>query len=136
MKQKLNFCRRFKLLVWLRYTDDMFFIRIHGEKNLIRFMKDFNNFKSNLKFTFEHHRNFIDFLELNVKLYDGELTTIVYITPTYCHRYYHYRSYHPDHIKRSIVYSQLYRQVAYVHLKTILLSLWKEENSVFETRLP
>ena len=99
-------------------------------------MKGFNNFKSNLKFTFEHHRNFIDFLELSVKLYDGKLTTSVYLKPTYCYQYYHYRSYHPDHIKRSIVYSQLYGQVTYVHLKTILLSLWKEENSVFETRLP
>ena len=59
-------------------------------------MKDFNNFKSNLKFTFEHHRNFIDFLELSVKFYDVELTTSVYLKPTYCYQYYHYRSYHPD----------------------------------------
>ena len=34
------------------------------------------------------------------------LTTSVYIKPTDCHQYLHYRSSHPGHIKGSIVYSQ------------------------------
>ena len=41
----------FKPLAWLRYIDAMFFIWIHGQGNLMSFMKDFNNFKSNLIFT-------------------------------------------------------------------------------------
>ena len=45
--------QRFKPLVWLRFIDDISFIRTHGEENLQNFMKELNNFKSNLKFTFE-----------------------------------------------------------------------------------
>ena len=77
--------QRFKPIVWLIYNDDIFFIWIHGEENLNSFMKDFNSFKSNLNFTFEYDRNSINFLDLNVKLNNGELTTIVYIKPTDCH---------------------------------------------------
>ena len=72
-------------------------------------MKDFNNFKFNLKLTFECDRNSINFFDLNVKLNKGELTTSVYIEPTDPHQYLHYKSSHPDHIKRSTVYSQTLR---------------------------
>ena len=59
--------------------DYIFFIWTHGEENLQNFMKELNNFKSNLKFTFECDNNSIDFLYLNVKLNNGVLTTAVYI---------------------------------------------------------
>ena len=45
----------------------------------------------------------MNFLDLNVKLNNGELTTSVYIKPTDCHQYLHYRS---SRIKWPIVYSQ------------------------------
>ena len=73
-------------------------------------MKELDNFKSNLRFTFECDRNSINFLDLIVKLNNGELTTSVYIKPTDCHQYLHYGSSHPDHIKRSIIYSQTLRE--------------------------
>ena len=69
-------------------------------------MKELNNFKSNLKFTCECDSNSINFLDLNVKLNNGELTTSVYIKPTDRHQYFHYGWSHPDHIKRSIIYCQ------------------------------
>ena len=69
-------------------------------------MKDFNNFKYNLKFTFECGRNSINFLDLNVKLNKGELTKSVYIKPADRYQYLHYRSSQLDHIKWAIVYSQ------------------------------
>ena len=86
--------------------DYIFFIWTHGEENLQNFMKELNNFKSNLKFTFECDNNSIDFLYLNVKLNNGVLTTAVYIKHTDHHQYLHYGSSHPDNIKRSIIYSQ------------------------------
>ena len=42
-----------KPLIWLRYIDDIFFIWSHGEKELERFLKDFNNFTPNFSFTHE-----------------------------------------------------------------------------------
>ena len=63
-----------------------------------------NTFTSNLKFTFECDRNSINFLDLTV-INNGELTTSVYIKLTHRHQYLQ-RSSHPDHVKRSIVYSQ------------------------------
>ena len=45
--------QRLKPLIWLRFIDDIFFIWTYGEENLKNFMEDFNNFKPNLKFTFQ-----------------------------------------------------------------------------------
>ena len=97
--------QRFKPLVLLRFINDIFFIWTNGGENLKNFMKDFNNFKSKLKFTFECDRNSINFLDLNMNRNNGELTTSVYIKPTDRNQHLHYRSSHLDHIKRSIVYS-------------------------------
>ena len=41
-----------KLLIWLRYIDDNFFIWIHGEQELETIFKDLNNFIPNLSFTY------------------------------------------------------------------------------------
>ena len=49
-------------LIWLRYTDDIFYIWIHGEQKLERFLKDLNNFTPNLSFTHEASKKCIPFL--------------------------------------------------------------------------
>ena len=54
-----------------------FFLWTHGEENLQNLMKVLNSFKSNLKLTFECDSNSIKFLDFNVKLNNGELTTSV-----------------------------------------------------------
>ena len=59
-----------KLLIWLRYIDDILFIWTHGEQELERFLKDLNNFTPNLSFTREASKNCIPFLDLKVKLID------------------------------------------------------------------
>ena len=41
-----------KLLIWLRYIDDNFFIWTHGEQELETILKDLNNFIPNLSFTY------------------------------------------------------------------------------------
>ena len=73
--------QRLKALIWLRFIDDIFFIK--------NFMEDFNNFEPNLKFTFECDRNSINFLDLNIKLNNNKITTSVYIKPTDRHQYLH-----------------------------------------------
>ena len=72
-------------------------------------MNNFNNNKTNLKFTYEYSKNEINFLDLKVKFEKGSLVRSVYIKPTDRHQYLHYRSSHPDHIKRSKIYSQVLR---------------------------
>ena len=78
--------QRLKPLVWPRYIDDTLFIFTHGEENLYSFMKDFNNFKFTIE---ECDRYSINFLDLNMKLSNDELTTSAYIQSTDRHQYLH-----------------------------------------------
>ena len=91
--------QKFQPLVWFRYIDDIFFIWAHGEKSLKTFMMEFNNFNSNIKFTYEFSEESINFLDLNVKFSSGKLQTSLYVKPTDCHQYLHFESSHPKHKK-------------------------------------
>ena len=92
--------------LWLKYVDDIFFIWIHGEKKLQNLLEKLNKCHPNIKVTHESSRDNNSFLDLNVKLLDGQLETDLYIKPTDRHQYLHYSSSHPEHTKRSIVFSQ------------------------------
>ena len=72
-------------------------------------MKVLNNFNPYLSFTREASKNCIPFLDLKVKLIDGKLETDLYMKPTDCHQYLYYLSFHPEHTKRSVIYSQTLR---------------------------
>ena len=72
-------------------------------------MPSFNSFTPSLKFIYESSKKDISFLDLKVSLTKGKLSTDLHIKPTDCHQYLHYSSGHPEHAKRSIVYSQLLR---------------------------
>ena len=54
-KTETDFLKTQKLqpFVWLRYIEDIFFIWMHGEAELKRFMERLNNFLPNLQFTYE-----------------------------------------------------------------------------------
>ena len=62
-----------------------------------------------MNFTSEKNKKSIPFLDLNVKLANGKLGTNLHIKSTDRHHYLHYMSSHPEHTKRSIVYSQALR---------------------------
>ena len=96
-------------MVWSRYIDDGFFIWKYGEEKLEEFLKDFNNYHPNIKFTFEFNKESIPFLDLQVSLSRRQLTTDLLIKSTDKHQYFHYTYAHPDHTKRSIVFSQTLR---------------------------
>ena len=113
--------QRFKALVWWKYIDNIFIVWTHNEENLCLFRKDLNNFKSNLKFIFESHRNSVNFLDLIVKLNNNELTTSAYIKPTYRRQCLYYKGHHIRNILNSqFFYSQTLRASRDVHLKKIL----------------
>ena len=95
VKQKFLETQSKNLLIWLRCIDDIFLIWTHGEQELERFLKDLNNFTPHLSFTHEASKNCVLFLDLKVKLIDGELETDLYMKPTDHHQYLHYLSSHP-----------------------------------------
>ena len=72
--------------VWLRYIDDIFFIWTHGEAELKKFMEGLNNFLPNLKFTCESSKKRVAFLDLNVSLENGSVTTDLHSKSTDCHQ--------------------------------------------------
>ena len=109
IEQKFVETQSRKPLIWLRYIDDIFFIWVHDEQELERFLKNLNNFTPNLSFTDQASKNCIPFLDLKVKLVDGKLETDLYMKSTDRHQYLHYLSSHPEHTKRSIVYSHTLR---------------------------
>ena len=82
---------------------------IMDKKNLTPFLKKFNRFNPHLKFTHKSSKESIQFLDLSVMLSNGKLPTDLYIKSTDRHQFLHYTSSHPDHTKRSIIYSQALR---------------------------
>ena len=96
-------------MIWFKYIDDIFFVWTHGEEKLEEFMADFNAFNPNIQFTYESSKKSIAFLDLDVALYNGRLESTVHVKPTDRYQYFHYSSSHPEHTKRSIVFSQTLR---------------------------
>ena len=95
--------------LWLRYIDDIFFIWTHGTQELDSFLNELNKFHPNLSFTYETSEERVNFLDLNVSIRNGAISTDLYIKPTDGHQYLHYKSSHPEHIRNSIPYSQALR---------------------------
>ena len=98
--------QKLKPMVWFRYIDDIFFVWTHGEQELQRFLQELNKTHPNLKFTHELSKEKISFLDLSVSLSNGNLYTDLHIKATDCHQYLEYTSSHPEHTKKSIIYSQ------------------------------
>ena len=65
-----------KPVVWWRYIDDIFFIWENGEESLKIFMEQVKIFHSTIKFTAEYSYKEVNFLDVNIKLIDGELKKI------------------------------------------------------------
>ena len=96
-------------LVWFRYIDDNFFTWTHGEEKLEEFKADFNAFNPNIQFTYKPSKRSIALLDLDVALYNGKLESTIHVKPTDRHQCLHYSFSHPEHAKRSIVFSQTLR---------------------------
>ena len=96
-------------LAWLRYIDDIFLMWTHGEESLEKFLEELNDFNQNIKFTSDYSAKNIPFLDLKVGLKDGKITTDLHVKPTDHHQYLHFSSAHPNHTKRSLVFSQTLR---------------------------
>ena len=97
-------------LVWWRYIDDIFLIWPHSREELDSFISGLNRVHTTIKFTSDISDTSINFLDVKItKTSDGKLTTDLHTKPTDAHLYLHYTSYHPQHQKKSIPYSQAVR---------------------------
>ena len=65
-----------------RFIDDIFFIWADSKENLSKFLKDVNEFHSNLKFTYEKSKEKTNFLYLVIKLTDDKMFADLYCKPT------------------------------------------------------
>ena len=95
--------------VWWSYIDDVFLIWKHGEEALKVFLEDLNTFHPNIKFTHKWSKETIEFLDVQVTLSGGNLSTDLFVKPTDTHQYLHASSCHVFHSKKAIPYSQALR---------------------------
>ena len=83
-KLETNFLKTQTLrpLMWFRYIDGVFFLWIHGEENLKRFLDKRNNYDPYIKFTQEYSKKEIPFLDLKVGFKIDNITTDLYVKGT------------------------------------------------------
>ena len=95
--------------IWWRYIDNTFFIWEHGEESLEKFLNKLNTFHPTIKFTAEYSKEAINFLDVNVRLVEGELMADLFVKPTDTHQFLDPSSSDPYHCKKGIPYSQALR---------------------------
>ena len=98
-----------KAMIWWRNIDNIFFIWEHGEESLRDFKDQVNLFHPTIKFTAEYCKEEVNFLDLNIKLIDGELKTDLFVKPTDTHQFLDPTSSHTYHCNKGIPYSQALR---------------------------
>ena len=72
-------------------------------------MRSLNEFHTDIKFTYESSKESIAFLDLKVSVKNSKIIADLYVKSTDLHQYLHYLSAHPNHTKRSVVFSQTLR---------------------------
>ena len=96
-------------LFHVRFNDDIIMIWTHGGEELEQFKTRANSTHPSIKFTTEISSNSLPFLDVHVCVTDTGIKTSLYRKPTDRPTYLIYRSFHPHHIKSSIVFIQLQR---------------------------
>ena len=92
-----------------RYINDIFFNWEHGEESLKIFIDQVNMFHPTIKFSAEYSKEEVNFLDLNIKIIDGELNTDLFVKPTNAHQFLDPTSSHAYRCKKRITYSQALR---------------------------
>ena len=99
-----------KPLVWFRYIDDIFAIWTYGEDKLKDCMLYINSIHSSFQFTCNYSKECVQFFDVSVSVdISGVITTDLYVEPTDTQQYLMATSCHPNHTKRSILYSKALR---------------------------
>ena len=96
-------------LFYVRFINDIFLIWTHGIEELEQFTTRANSTLPSMKFTTEISSTRLHFLDVLVGVTETGIKTSLYRKPTDRTAYLMYCSFHPHHVKSSIVFSQLLR---------------------------
>ena len=101
---------RHLIIYYKRYIDDIFFIFLGTAQELRSHFSTINGLHPTIKYSMDHSLTHIDFLDPTIYIgQDRKLYSSLYKKPADTDALLHYRSYHPDTTKRSIVYTQALR---------------------------
>ena len=107
--------KKVRPIVWWRYIDDVFLIWHDDEESLKDFLKFCDEYsanhkmKSKIKFETNYSRESVNFLDVNIKLLNGKISTSVYSKPTDSHLYLNKKSCHPTHVIENLPKGQFIR---------------------------
>ena len=95
-----------KPTAYFRYIDDISVIWPHGKDTLQTFLENANRTHPNISYTHEYSTTAVSFLDVIIKINNGIISTSLYKKNTDNHRYLHYTSCHPMHMKNYTIFSQ------------------------------
>ena len=98
-----------KPFLYLRYIDDIFAIRQHGEDILEQFHAYVNSIHPNINLTLTSSASNMPYLDVSVSSDGTNIHISIYTKSTNKHGYLNYKSFYPIHIKKNIVYSEFIR---------------------------
>ena len=96
-------------LVWWRFSDDVFFSWLYGNKRSLTFFEYVDSYHQTTKYTLDWSTHEVSYLDVRVKLEVGKTNTDVYSKITDTHQYLDFKSCHPKHVKRGIPYRKALR---------------------------
>ena len=112
----------------MRYIGKTFFIWTHGEDKLYKFPENLNSFHVNLKFTSSVLGKKL------LKLNNNQFAADLYCKLANCNQHLHHKSCHPEHMKKSSVYSQRRRTKNLCSEETSLTNILRNLRSWFCNR--
>ena len=96
-------------MVWFRYIGNIFFLFGLMVKKNVKTLWQILMPLIHIQFTYDSSKKSTAFLDLDLALNNGRLESTAHVKFTDRHLYLHYSSSHPEHTKRSIVFSQTLR---------------------------
>ena len=93
-----------KPTAYFRYIDDISVILPHGIDTLQTFLENAKRTHPKISYTHEYSSTAVSFLDVIIKINNGIISTSLYNKNTDNHRYLHYTSCHPMHMKNSITF--------------------------------
>lgn len=97
------------VLTWLRYIDDVLMIWRGTLDNLHDFMRELNTNQGNIRLTYNFDQRKLSFLDLQITLENGQLSTCTFRKKTAANTLLQATSHHPQWLKNGIPVGQFLR---------------------------